>query len=312
MKLSIIVPVYNAEKYLGACLDSLVGQTIDDYEIILINDGSKDGSQAIIDDYKAKYPALITSLTVENGGQGRARNIGIRMAKGEYLGFVDSDDWVDPQMFEKLYRAARETGADMAQCDAVECWADGRTVYADMTRYREKMAIPTHVWNKLIRRSAAEGVAFAEGLWYEDLAYVVKLILRVDKIANVHESLYFYRCGQTSTMNNNNDRKNLDMIRILELLKEPLLEAGERDGFEHLLINHLLLETLKRVAVQNSPDKKEVSGKLRAYARENIPHLLRCESFKRETRNRRIVMFLNYHGLEALSIFLLRAKGSLE
>ncbi len=308
MKLSIIVPVYNAEKYLRVCLDSLTAQTVDDYEILLINDGSSDSSPEIMEDYRRRYPDLIRTLTVENGGQGRARNIAMDLARGEYLGFVDSDDWVDPAMFEKLLAAAEESGADMAQCDAVECWADGHTRYADMTGCRDEILIPTAVWNKLIRRSAAEGVRFAERLWYEDIAFVIKLLLRVDKIANVREGLYFYRCGQSSTMNNHNARKNLDIIRIMEELREPLAAAGRTADFETLLINHLLLDTINRVAVQDSPDKGQVCAELRAYAKKYIPRLLRCPSFQKESRNRRIVLFLNYHGLEGLSRLLLQAK----
>ena len=98
MKLSVIVPVYNVEKYLRECLDSLAAQTLRDYELILVNDGSTDGSQALIDEYTARFPRLITAMTVTNGGQGRARNFGIERARGEYLGFVDSDDSVAPDI----------------------------------------------------------------------------------------------------------------------------------------------------------------------------------------------------------------------
>ena len=99
MKLSIIVPVYNVEKFLNKCLDSLIGQTMEDYEIILVDDGSKDASGRICDDYAERYPELVRVLHIDNGGQGRARNFGIETARGEYLGFVDSDDWVETDMY---------------------------------------------------------------------------------------------------------------------------------------------------------------------------------------------------------------------
>ena len=113
MKLSIIVPVYNVKAFLPACLDSLVSQTLEDYEIILVDDGSSDGSADIIKDYQQRYPQLISSIRVDNGGQGRARNFGIDMAKGEYLGFVDSDDWITEDMYEKLYNTAKAENADI-------------------------------------------------------------------------------------------------------------------------------------------------------------------------------------------------------
>ena len=311
MKISIIVPVYNGEKYLRPCLDSLVEQTVADYEIILINDGSTDRTQAIIDDYAAAYPGLIRAAAVENGGQGRARNIALRMARGDYLGFVDSDDWVHPQMFEKLYEAAETAGAEMALCDAEERWPDGKKVHMPLTRYRDDMAISTAVWNKLIKRSAAEGIAFAEGLWYEDLAYTVRLMLRVKGVAAVPEALYYYRCGHSSTMNNHNAVKNLDLLKIMEQVKAPLLQAGRRDGFQELLINHVLLDGINRLAAQNSPDKRAVIAALRAYVKDHIPELRRCEEFKRETRKRKIIMSLNYHGLEGLSRKILRIKEAM-
>ena len=99
MKLSIIVPVYNVEKFLNKCLDSLIGQTMEDYEIILVDDGSKDASGRICDDYAERYPELVRVMHIDNGGQGRARNFGIDTAKGEYLGFVDSDDYLEPNVY---------------------------------------------------------------------------------------------------------------------------------------------------------------------------------------------------------------------
>lgn len=129
MKLSIIVPVYNVEKFLNKCLDSLVGQTMEDYEIILVDDGSKDASGRICDDYAERYPELVRVMHIDNGGQGRARNFGIDTAKGEYLGFVDSDDWVETDMYPKLCQRADETGADVVVCDFMAEFDDGRREY---------------------------------------------------------------------------------------------------------------------------------------------------------------------------------------
>ena len=116
MKLSVIVPVYKAEAFLNECVDSLLGQTLRDMEIILVDDGSPDGSGAIMADYAARFPERVRTLTLSNGGQGRARNRGMDIARGEYLGFVDSDDLVVPTMFETLCRTADETGADIVDC----------------------------------------------------------------------------------------------------------------------------------------------------------------------------------------------------
>lgn len=312
MKVSIIVPVYNAEKFLPKCLDSLVNQSIDDYEVILINDGSKDSSAEIIESYKKKYPEIINAVTVENGGQGRARNIGIKMAKGKYLGFADSDDWVSLDMFKHMYEKAEAENADLTVCDIEECYDDGSSRTINMSQYERLIKIDTAVWDKLIRRDLVEDVYFPEGkVWYEDLSFVIKIALKSKKQARLPESLYFYRVGQESTMNNNNSRKNLDIIKILDDLKVYMLPLGYKEEFNSLVINHLLLETIKRVDKQNGSDKKEVMRELRAYVRQNIPNLTKCESFKAETLNRRIIMYLNYHGLSGLSRQILKLKKNI-
>ena len=126
MKLSIIVPVYKVEEYLGECVDSLLSQTIDDYEIILVDDGSPDNSGKIADEYAAANPDMIRVLHIDNGGQGRARNFALDIAKGDFVGFVDSDDWVTHDMYEKMYASAAETGADVVVCDFMERFSDVR------------------------------------------------------------------------------------------------------------------------------------------------------------------------------------------
>ena len=122
-KISVIVPVYNVEDYLERCLHSLVKQTIEDIEIILINDGSPDNSQKIINCFKEQYPDKIVSVEIENSGVARARNIGLQYATGEYVGFVDSDDYVDVSMFEKLYEKAQEDEADIVASGYTRLWS---------------------------------------------------------------------------------------------------------------------------------------------------------------------------------------------
>ena len=107
VKVSVIVPVYNVEKYLTQCLDSLVNQTLKDIEIIIVNDESPDNSQAIIDKYAKRYPKIIKAYKKKNGGLSDARNYGIERATGDYIGFVDSDDFVELDMYEDLYKAAK-------------------------------------------------------------------------------------------------------------------------------------------------------------------------------------------------------------
>ena len=115
-KVSIIIPVYGVEKYVSKCLESLVNQTLNDIEIIVVNDGTKDNSQKIIDKYVKKYPDKVKSFIKENGGQGSARNYGLKQANGDYIGYVDSDDYVELEMYEKLYNKAISDNLDIAIC----------------------------------------------------------------------------------------------------------------------------------------------------------------------------------------------------
>lgn len=308
MKLSVIVPVYNVEKYLEACVDSLLAQTIGDFEIFLVDDGSKDCSGEIADRYAAKYPELVRCLHLDNGGQGRARNHALPLAKGEFVGFVDSDDWIAPDMYEKLYNKARETGADVVYCDFLERFADGREDVLPAAFQQHPLSSAGSSCNKLFRRSMIGELRFPEGLWYEDFYFSACMLERSARTEYVPEPLYIYRRGQQSTMHNNNAAKNLDILTIMDML-EPMLK---REDFEFFAINHVLLDTINRVAGQDAPDKAAVIGKCRAWVRRKIPNLRACKSFQAETRNRRIIMTLNYHGMEKLSQLILRAKSKLK
>lgn len=309
MKLSIIVPVYNVEKYLPQCLDSLVKQTLEDYEIIIVNDGSPDKSQQIIDDYSSRYPGLIKSLVIENGGQGRARNFGLDIARGDYIGFADSDDWVEPDMFKTMYDAALDNSADVVICDVVAFFPDGREEYIP-SAYREDMPLAAagSCCDKIFRRQLLEGIRFPVGLWYEDFSFSVKVIYKAKRIVHVKKGMYKYRCGQISTMRNNNSLRNLEIIEIMDDIRKSLPEIDGTDSFDALIIGHVLLDSINRVALHVSKDRNAVIKCLRDYCRENVPDLTGSPAFKRETKNRRIIMWLNYHGLHDISGIILATK----
>lgn len=309
MRLSVIVPVYNTERFLPACVDSILAQTMDDLELILVNDGSPDDSARIIADYVRRCPDKVSSISLVNGGQGRARNFGIDAAKGEFLSFIDSDDYLEPNAFELMLAAADEHGADIVVCDMEKRFDDGRREYVHAALQDDPLASAGSSSNKIFRRSLVGDVRFPVGLWYEDFAFSAKMLMSSGKTVFVKKPLYIYRCGQSSTMNNNNARKNLDIIDIMEDIRAHALREGDRDAFEFLLINHVLLDSVKRLAGQNSTDKKAVIGELRAYVKKNLPSLFSCPAYRRESRNRRIIMALNYYGLEDVSKALLGLKA---
>ena len=308
MRLSVIVPVYNVEAYLAECVDSLLAQEIEDMEIFLVDDGSKDRSGEIADRYAAEKPGIIRCLHTENGGQGRARNLALPLAKGDYVGFVDSDDWVRPDMYKKLLACADETGADIVVCDFMERFRDGTERLLPANFQEHPLSAAGSSCNKIFRRALIGDLRFPEGLWYEDFYFSAMMLLRSGRTEYLHEPLYIYRRGQESTMHNNNAAKNLDMLKIMDLLEPEMIAMNRREDFSFFVINHVVLDTISRLAQQTAADRQAVIRAFREYAHKKIPRLSRCESYRAETRNRKIIMFLNYHGLEGLGQLLLNIK----
>jgi len=222
MKVSVIVPVYNTERYLKKTLDSLIAQSIDDYEIIVVNDGSKDNSQAIIDEYAKKYPKLIKAYYKKNGGLGSARNYGLQYATGEYIGFVDSDDWVDEKMYEVMYQKAKKEKLDIVICDFTSIYDGWRTGWRS-TGYRGPGEYPTkQEWmmfcldpatacNKLIKKEMFYFTKFREG-WYEDIATTPILLSYAENIGYLPIELYYYRQQDNSITHAKRDIRTLEVI----------------------------------------------------------------------------------------------------
>ena len=198
MKVSVIVPVYKVEQYISKCLDSLVNQTLEDMEIIVVNDGSPDNSEKIIKDYAKKYKN-IKYLKKENGGLSSARNFGLKHAIGEYIGFVDSDDYVDKRMYQMMYEKAIESSADLVVCDLNYVYEDKEekaysNIKTDTTDIKSIMNnIYPAAWNKLYKKELFDNeVYFKEGVWYEDVEFIYRLLPYVNKIGVVHEHFYKY------------------------------------------------------------------------------------------------------------------------
>jgi glycosyltransferase involved in cell wall biosynthesis len=310
MKLSIIVPVYNTAGYLEQCVNSLLAQPIpeDDYEILLVNDGSVDQSLDVMQRFLIENPDIIEIIDTENGGQGRARNLALEVAQGDYIGFADSDDWVADDMYARLLVAAEETDADIAVCNAYSVSGTEMTVMNARPQGTDISAAGS-VWNKIFRRSLIGGIRFPEGVWYEDFAFSAKLLLLSQKTVFLDEPLYYYRASHTSTMRNQNAVKNLDILTVMDDVADFAGEKG-KDAVEFFIINHILADAIKRVNLQNSLDKKKVIRTLRDYVKAHIPDLDACKAYQAETRNRRIIMKLNYNGQEKLSQFILKAKSA--
>ncbi|MBQ3164415.1 MAG: glycosyltransferase [Lachnospiraceae bacterium] len=262
-KVSIIVPVYNVEKYLAKCLDTLVKQTLQDIEIIVVNDGATDHSAEIIDSFACKYPQII-SLTKPNGGLSDARNYGISYATGEYIGFVDSDDYVDIDMYEKLYVKAKEENSDIVECDLHHVFPDGTidTEVGERIQDKKQMLMMGRsvVWNKIYRREWLQntGIVFPKGCIYEDVEFFVKLVPHIGKYSYVDAaSIYYVQRGDS--INNKQTLKTLDILKVLQHIKDYYVEQNwyeeYKEALEFFYTRILLCSSFSRMC--HIADKKE-------------------------------------------------------
>ena len=203
LKISIIVPVYNTEKYLAQCLESLINQTLREIEIICVNDGSKDKSLSILKTYRRK-DSRIKIINQKNAGVGKSRNNAIKIAKGEFIGFTDGDDWVDKDFFENLYNTAIKYNCEIASGDF---YRQGKFLKSKKLKYKKTEAvfepaekiknafIPkyNYVWNKIYKREAIQNIHFPENCYYEDMRWLVKIIDKLKGFVTVPDTYYHYR-----------------------------------------------------------------------------------------------------------------------
>ena len=241
-KVSIIVPVYNVEKYLRKCIDSLVNQTLNDIEIICINDGSTDKSIKILKEYKNKDSRIIL-LNQENSGQSVARNRGIEIAKGEYLGFVDPDDWIDLDYYEKLYNAASTNDTDIAVGGIIRVTGIKKKKFlnfeketlTDNTKLKFELCdVPekSYIWNKIYKTQKLKEInlKFEEGRIFEDCIFTPQALFFLGKMVTVPNTYYYYLRRGNSTVKQRSKKANADSIyphkKASEFIKEHNIDIS--------------------------------------------------------------------------------------
>lgn len=242
--ISIIVPVYNVEKYLRRCIDSIVAQTYKNLEIILIDDGSTDGSAAICDEY-AKKDSRIVVIHKKYGGVSDARNVGVDNAKGNYLGFVDSDDYIKEDMYEYLYNNLIKYGADISVCGVIDEAEYGEftgiptnfyyvtedTVFDSEKATKlliEDKTIDSHLWDKLYRKRLFENVHFPIGKRFEDMFVAYLPMSKAEKVVLLPESKYYY-VRRSSSISFTMPRLNLQHIFEAYLKRLDFVEKNHKD-----------------------------------------------------------------------------------
>lgn len=252
IQISVIVTAYNIEKFLPRCVESLLAQTYRQLEIILVDDGSTDGTSAICDKYAGMHEN-VKALHRENGGPSAARNSGLAIATGEYIGYVDGDDWIEPEMYQEMLKACMETGAQIAICayrqvgeGAEEICPTGSRV--EMTRQEAlEIYISGHpqyhiyhsVWSKLFERSLIEDVRFAEGRKSEDIMYTTWAMTRAQKCVFLDTPYYNYMVDRKGSIMNSqiHERRFQDEIpfwkeQIGYLQKAGMEELAQKASYQ--------------------------------------------------------------------------------
>lgn len=294
--ISVIVPIYKVEKYIDRCVDSILAQSFADFELILVDDGSPDKCPQICDEY-AKKDSRIRVIHKENGGLSDARNAGIDIAEGEWLAFIDSDDYVHEDYLKSMYNAAIENNADLAVCDFVRV-NDDEEVIEDEHRFDElvtedKNAMFEHLysnwrirpaWNKLYRKEIFSELRFAFGKIHEDEFAIHHVLWNCGKLAVIKDGLYYYRIRQNSIMTTESPKSRLDG---LEAILEQYEFCAERKvitdeyvtGIEYM---NSVIDMEKRMDEQSKPRYKELKKRY-----ENI--------YFSEKKNKNLKRFLNFH-----------------
>ena len=278
--ISIIVPIYNAEKYLSKCINSLINQTKKEIEIILINDGSTDRSEEIINNYRDER---IKYFKNENQGIGKTRNFGIEKATGKYLMFVDSDDYLKEDACEILFKKAEKEKLDLVICNyyKVDEETDKKEIIEikefKNTKLKDNKELLLNVnlapWNKLYKRDLIKKnkIKFVENLKYEDAPFVVETMDKAKRIGQVTEALNYYVIHKNSETTIR-DRKVFDIIKIVDIIRKYF--SNRKDFIE--IINKLSVRILTNYTIQQrmQQDKKiakEFINQAFQYMQENIP-----------------------------------------
>jgi len=298
--ISVIVPVYNVEKYLEKCIDSILSQTFKNFEVILVDDGSMDRCGIICDNYE-KLDNRVKVIHKTNGGLSSARNSGLEIASGEYVVFIDSDDWIDKNMYQELYNEAKKNNADIVQCKFMKAYDENVSICHDKYKniavignldalnnlYNDKCTETVVTWNKLYRRHLFNDITFPNGKLHEDEFTTYKLLYKSNKVVLVDQEFYYYRQTPNSIMNSAFNIRRFDSLEALnqklEFFKQinnEVLYKKTVKAYEDVLKEYYF-------KCENIKNEKEVLKKIRnEYKKKFIAYMINNQvSFKDKVIN---------------------------
>lgn len=324
-KISIIVPVYNVAKHIDKCLNTLLNQTMEEIEIITVNDKSSDNSLEILEKYKEKFGDKIKVVDLkQNLKQGGARNAGIEIASGDYIGFVDPDDYVELHMFEKLYKTAISENADIVTCDYYEVQKNGdRIIYksnnlpeGEITKEKLKKILLRkygwELWQQLYKREifTNNNIKFSENLYVTDLEIGALLIMFANKIAKVREALYYYvKHDNATTSFKIDDKKVFDLITVSEKrlthFKIRNLYYDFHEELDYIYFWHVGIVSTFRCVVNFSKPQKYKIEEIKYMLENQVPNIRKNNYYKNSNSVVKLYYSLLFNN-STLLVFLLR------
>ena len=323
MKISVIVPVYNVENYLEKCLNSLVNQTLKEIEILVINDGSTDDSQEIIDEFQEKFPQKIKAFSKENGGLSDARNFGIDRATGEFLAFVDSDDYVSENMLEEMYDLAKKNEAELVICNLQKVDENG-TVTQKLTQIPnlpEKIDLEQNfsvfsdisyfACNKIFKRELFEEKRFQKGMHFEDIELIPQILLQCKILAKT-DAFHYQYLERSNSISKSHTERGLDILKAVKNVEKSFensiysTKKEELKGFQILEGIYTFLAYL--AFVKDDEVYRKMNLQLNKFTKERDISLKEILIYKRFGRNyllslpfKKIIYYLLcFLGLETL------------
>ena len=292
-KISIIVPVFNTGKYLKKCIDSLVNQSLKEIEIIIVDDGSEENIKEIIKEYKDK----IIYIKSPHKGIGYTRNTGIKKATGEYIGFVDSDDYVNKNMYESYYKYAIENDLDLVVGNYNKVFKDNTTIlnvpYFDISNIKDNPSIITNIdygpCNKLFKRDIIikNNIYFEEELKYEDMPFISKFLYNSKSIGHINEAHYNYVVRDKSETTSFNER-NFDIFKIMDIFNNTF-NGKYKEEVEYIVVSKLLDYNIQQRTNKDQTFKNRFINTSFEYINNNYPKYKNNKYLKKENILKRII-----------------------
>lgn len=309
MLISVIVPVYNTGKYLKKCVDSILNQTIgfNNIELIIVNDGSSDDSDSVIKEIINKNNK-IKYFSKENGGQGSARNLGLKHATGEYISFIDSDDWIDIRMYEDLYNIAIKENIDIITCNYTKVYdkhSEEISFRSIEDEHKNFIIMNTGPCNMLIKRSLLKKInfKFPEKIIYEDLAVIPSLAFYDINIKLIEKSYYNYYIRSGSSMNKKEYNQKLNDIFIAINNLYDIWSKIDKDKryyseIEYIFIRRLLMSASLRFIEFNDPDNS--INKISDIIKEKFPNWKKNKYYKNLNFKQKLVGIFTYKKMKKM------------